>query len=157
VTITLPDDIVAAFRSVDPDLSRAIVRLAEASGSKIVPRRPVELSHYGHSAVIVLEPTKILERLQGVQLVPLPDGRALISLDEGTGVAEFEVRVRDTLAAGSASPDERTALEALGDILREARRSRSVTIRQRNIIVLESQSARHTTKTGREPVRSKER
>ena len=29
-------------------------------------------------------------------------------------------------------------LDALGDILREARRSRSVNIRQRNIIVLES-------------------
>jgi hypothetical protein len=66
VTITLPDDIVAAFRSLDPDLSRAIVHLAE-----------------------------------------------------------FEVRVRDTLAAGTSSPGDRTALEALGEILREARRSRS--------------------------------
>jgi len=100
VTITLPDDVVEAFRSFDPDLSRAIVRLAESSGSKLVPQRPVELSRYGHSAVIVLEPNKILERLQGVQLVPLPDGRFLISLNEDTGVAEFEVRVRDALAEG---------------------------------------------------------
>jgi hypothetical protein len=157
VTITLPDDIVAAFRSLDPDLSRAIVRLAESSHSKLVPRRPVELSRFGDSAVIVLEPSKVLERLQGVQLVPLPDGRALISLDEETGVAEFEVRVRDTLAAGTSLPEERTALEALGEILREARRSRNISIRQRNIIVLESRNARHSSGTRRGPARFKER
>jgi hypothetical protein len=157
VTITLPDDVVAALRSLEPDLSRAIVRLAELSGSKLKPRPPVELSHYGHSAVIVLETNKSLERLPGVQLVPLPDGRFLISLDEDTGVAEFEVQVRDTLAAGTTLPGERSALEALGDILREARRSRSVNIRQRNIIVLESRTASPHTKTGRGPTRSKER
>lgn len=89
VTITLPDDVVTSFRAVDPDLSRAIVH---ASG--IVAARgagpSVALSRYGSSAVIVIAPNRLLEELPGVALVPLPDGRALISLHKDTSVAEFE-------------------------------------------------------------------
>ena len=140
VTITLPDDIVRALRIVDPDLSRAIVRLAEKAGTALVPRPPVELTHYGHSAVIVVTPKKAIERLAGVALVPLPDGRALISLDRQTGVAEFEVRVRDALDIDGVPASERAVLEALGDILRAARQSRKVSLCERSIIVLESRS-----------------
>ena len=57
----------------------------------------MELTHYGRSAVIVLKPNKAVARLPGVALVPLPDGRALISLDKDTGIAEFEVLVRDAM------------------------------------------------------------
>jgi hypothetical protein len=141
VTITLPDDVVRALRTVDPDLSRAIVRLAEKSGTALVPRPPVELTHYGHSAVIVVASGKAIGRLAGVELVPLPDGRALISLDSKTGVAEFEVLVRDALDMGGVPASERVVLEALGDILRAARRSRKVSLHQRSIIVLESRNS----------------
>jgi hypothetical protein len=140
VTITLPDDVVHALRAVDPDLSRAIVRLAENSGASAVPRPPVELTQYGHSAVIVVTPTKAIRRLAGVALVPLPDGRALISLDQQIGVAEFEVMVGDALDGDGVVPSERAVLESLRDILREARRSRRVRLRERSIIVLESRS-----------------
>ena len=140
VTITLPDDVVRALRAVDQDLSRAIVRLAEKAGAALVPRPPVELTRYGHSAVIVVTPKKAIERLTGVALVPLPDGRALISLDPHVGVAEFEVMVRDALDTDGVPAPERAVLEALGDILRAARRSRKVSLRERSIIVLESRS-----------------
>ncbi len=138
VTITLPDDVVEAFRAVDPDLSRAIVRVAETEGPKMTPRPDVELTHYGHSAVIVLKPSSAVERLPGVALVPLPDGRALISLDQDKGIAEFDVLVRDALEAGMTSPADRATLQQLGDILRSARRSRRVRLSQRSIIVLET-------------------
>jgi hypothetical protein len=140
VTITLPDDVVQSLRVVDPDLSRAIVRLAERSRGSIVARPPVELTHYGHSAVIVVTPIKAIRRLAGVALVPLPDGRALISLDQQVGVAEFEVMVGDALDADGVPPPERAVLESLRDILREARRSRRIRLRERSIIVLESRS-----------------
>ena len=140
VTITLPDDVVRALRAVDPDLSRAIVRLAEKSSGAIAPRPPVELTHYGHSAVIVVTPIKAIKRLAGVALVPLPDGRALISLDQQIGVAELEVMVGDAMDADGVSPPERAVLESLLDILREARRSRRVRLHERSIIVLESRS-----------------
>jgi hypothetical protein len=142
VTITLPDDIVAAFRAIDPDLSRAIVHVAEAAGAKLVPRPAVELTRYGHSAVIVLKPNKAIEQLPGVALVPLPDGRALISLDKDKGIAEFEVLVRDALDSDATPPADRAMLQQLGDILRSARGSRQVRLRQRNIIVLETTTRR---------------
>ncbi len=142
VTITLPDDVVAAFRAVDRDLSRAIVHVAETAGPRMSPRPDVELTHYGHSAVIVLKPSKAVARLPGVALVPLPDGRALISLDADTGIAEFEVRVRDALDGAPASHADRATLQQLGDILRTARHSRRVKLSQRNIIVLETTARR---------------
>jgi hypothetical protein len=101
----------------------------------------VELARYGRHAVIVVAPNKSIERIDGVALVPLPDGRALISLDKDTGVAEFEVLVRDALDSDSTSPSDRSSLQLLGDILRSARRSRKVQLSQRNIIVLEETDA----------------
>jgi hypothetical protein len=151
VTITLPDDVVEAFRAVDPDLSRAIVRVAETAGPKMAPRPDVELTHYGHSAVIVLKPSRAVERLAGVALVPLPDGRALISLDKDKGIAEFEVLVRDALDGDVASPADRATLQQLGDILRSARRSRRVKLSQRSIIVLETSNGRPAGGRGAAP------
>jgi hypothetical protein len=148
VTITLPDDVVAAFRAVDRDLSRAIVHVAETAGPKMVPRPDVELTRYGHSAVIVVKPFKAVERLSGVALVPLPDGRALISLDRDQGIAEFEILVRDALDARETSPADRATLQQLGDILRSARRSRRVRLSQRNIIVLETSTGQPAVERG---------
>jgi hypothetical protein len=142
VTITLPDDVVRALRALDPDLSRAIVRLTETSGSSLVHRPLVELTRYGRSAVIVVAPRKAIARLSGVALIPLPDGRALISLDRQVGVAEFEVMVRDALDTDGLPPLDRAVLKGLGDILRAARRSRTLELRERSIIVLESGSPR---------------
>jgi len=137
VTVTLPDDVVTAFRAVDPDLSRAIVHLSETAGVR--PEGPaVALSRYGHRAVIVLTPNRAIERLDGVALVPLPDGRALVSLESGTSIAEFEVLVRDALDGDSVTPDERASLQLLGDLLRSARRSRNVRLSERSIIVFET-------------------
>jgi len=72
VTITLPDDVVQALRAVDPDLSRAIVRLTETSRASLVPRPPVELTHYGHSAVIVVTPKKVRFGLKDVVMAAPP-------------------------------------------------------------------------------------
>src|SRR6266545_1683935 len=98
VTITLPEDVLARLRAVDADLGRAIVRLVERPGatdSAIL--RPAELSAYGSHAVIVVKPAKALKRLPGVQLVPVGDGRALISLDRPLAIAQLELAVRDAL------------------------------------------------------------
>jgi hypothetical protein len=137
VTVTLPDDVVTAFRAVDPDLSRAIVHVSETARARL-NGPAVALSRYGHSAVIVLTPNKAIESLPGVALVPLPDGRALISLDQDTGIAEFEVRVRDALDSGATPEPDRTSLQLLGDLLRSARRSRNIRLSERSIIVFET-------------------
>ena len=154
VTVTLPDDVVTAFRAVDSDLSRAIVHLSETASVRS-EGPAVALSRYGQSAVIVLTPNRAIEQLPGVALVPLPDGRALISLDRDTSVAEFEVMVRDALDGDGNTPDERTSLQLLGDLLRSARRSRNVRLSERSIIVFDTIETRQSRRPAAKSVRRK--
>ena len=114
----------------------------------------VALSRFGHSAVIMLTPNRAIEQLPGVALVPLPDGRALISLDQQTSVAEFEVLVRDALESDANSPEERASLQLLGDLLRSARRSRNVRLSERSNIVYET-TARPSSRPRAKTVRRK--
>jgi hypothetical protein len=142
VTLTLPDDVIAGLSAVDNDLSRAVVRLSQPLLIDVVVRPPAELSKYGHSAVIVIKPLPALDRMPGVSLVPLPDGRALISLDEAMSVHEFELKLSDAIDVGTdLEAWERSAMSSIREILKSARQSKAITVHQRSIIVL--QSTRH--------------
>ena len=142
VTLTLPDDVITALTGVDSDLSRAVVRLSQPLLKDVVIRPPAELSKYGDSAVIVTRRLPALNRMPGVSLVPLPDGRALISLDEAMSVHEFELKLSDAIDAGAdLEPWERAAMSSIREILKSARQSKAITVYQRCIIVL--QSTRH--------------
>src|SRR2546428_181156 len=81
VTVTLPVDVLARLGAVDTDLGRAIVALAERHAKpRARPVRRAEITTYGNHAVIIVNPARELKRLPGVQLVPIGNGRALISL-----------------------------------------------------------------------------
>lgn len=148
VTLTLPEDVIGRLQTIDADLGRAVVSVAE-KGKRRYPRtKPAELATYGSHAVILVMPIKSLKRLPGVQLVPVGNGRALISLDPPESVAEFELYVRDVLDRPDLGAAERTTLEALTAILREARQSPRVAIKKRTIIVLEAKRERRA-RTGR--------
>jgi hypothetical protein len=143
VSITLPEDVLVRLIALDPDLGSAIVRLVERKGR---PReraaRLAEVAAYGSHAVIVVNAAKMLKRVPGVQLVPIGNGRALISLEHPHSIAQFELNLRDAAAFGQMSSAERQTLEAVSEILQEARRSRSVTVAERTIIVLEAKRQR---------------
>jgi hypothetical protein len=139
VTLTLPEDVICALERVDDDLGRAVVRVSQPLVSGTPLPAGAELSNYGQSAVIVVRPIAALNRLPGVMLVPMPDGRALISLDDSMNVHEFELHLRDLLAEDRTLPPEtRSTLEEIGRILKAARRTLGVTLQQRRIIVLHS-------------------
>ena len=143
VTVTLPEDVLARLSSVDTDLGRAIVRVAERNGKpRVRAIRPAELATYGNHAVIVVNPAKALKRLAGVQLVPIGNGRALISLDRPHSIPQLELSVRDAIEGGDMRRGERETLEAIAEILQKARRARGVTLEERTIIVLESKRRR---------------
>ena len=135
VTLTLPDDVLAALHAIDSDLSRAVVRAAQLFIPD-PPRPPAELTMFGDRAVIVVPPNLRLKERTGVELIPLSDGRALICLDDGLSIAEIELRLRDALADPSFDRSDRAVFEALADILSSARRADGVTVRRRSIIVL---------------------
>jgi hypothetical protein len=143
LTVTLPEDVLDTLGAVDADLGRAIVTLTERRrGPHARAVRPAELASYGSHAVIIVNPAKALKRLAGVQLVPLGNGRALISMAHPHSIPELELSVRDELERGQVNERERRTLEAIIDILQQARRSRGVTLEERTIIVLETKRQR---------------
>lgn len=145
VTLTLPEDIIAALNALDEDLSRAVVRLAQPLAADVVPRAPAELSRYGDRAVIVVRRVAALRKIAGVTLIPLPDGRALISL-ERMSVHEFELRLRDVIADDLTDAGDRTVLTSIAEILASARHSKRIAVVSRSIIVLQSTGRRRGPK-----------
>lgn len=137
ITLTLPKDVIAALAAVDDDLSRAVVRLTQPLVADVVPKPSAELTRYGDGAVIVITPVEALKRIPGVSLVPLPDGRALISLEGHLAPPDFELKVRDVLDDGNdIDSRDRSVLTSVVEILKSARQTRGVGVHQRSIIVL---------------------
>jgi hypothetical protein len=137
VTVTLPEDVLAALTSIDGDLARAIVRLAQPVLADR-PRPPAELATFGRHSVIVVQPSRTLERRTGVELIHLPDGRALISFDQTRTIAALELLIRDSLEDADLPEADRRIFDAIDGILHTARRSDRVAMLQRNVIVLET-------------------
>lgn len=145
VTVTLPEDILAKLSTVDPDLGRAIVAMVEG-GVVSEPHaiRPAELASYGKQAVIVVTPLRALKRLPGVRLVPVANGRCLISLDHQYSISRLELEIRDAIERGHTDKTEHEALEAIADILRRARGSADLSLEERTIVVLEAKRSRRS-------------
>jgi hypothetical protein len=137
VTLTLPIHTIDALTAVDEDLGRAIVRLAPQGGATAAAN-PAALTRFGRHAVIVVNPTRALAARIGVELIPLPDGRAIISFARSTTPAELELLLEDALDDRDLEPGDRDTFEAILAIIREARRSADVSLLQRSILVLES-------------------
>jgi hypothetical protein len=136
ITLTLPETVIDALERIDRDVSRAVVRVTQPEIRK-APHAAAELATFGSRAVIVVNPTRTLERLIGVMLVPLSDGRALISFDETMTPARIELKIEDALEDDSLPASDTEVLASIRELLKDARRSASVTLSQRNIIVLE--------------------
>ncbi|HUR34288.1 MAG TPA: hypothetical protein VM032_10875 [Vicinamibacterales bacterium] len=136
VTLTLPEHVIKALEDIDHDLSRAVVRLTQPQLAK-QPHPPAELVSFGSRAVIVVRPTKTLEQRTGVLLVPLSDGRALISFDDSMTAARLELRIQDVLDEHALPEEDARIFESIGSVLKDARRSSSVSLRRQSIMVLE--------------------
>jgi hypothetical protein len=137
VTLTLPEPVLEALAALDGDVGRAIVRLAQPMLGKR-PHPPAELATFGRHSVIVVTPTRTLERRIGVDLLHLPDGRALIAFDEPTTIAGLELLIKDTLEDATLPAADREVFAAIAAILKSARRANGVVLLQKNVIVLET-------------------
>jgi hypothetical protein len=137
VTLTLPDTVIQRLSNLHEDLSRAVVGLVQRLNPAST-KKPAELMVFGSRAVITIRPTTSLESRAGVQLVPMPDGRALISFDSPRSLAELELTINDALDDPALTREDRHVYEGIYTILKDARRSRTVSVQRRNIIVLES-------------------
>jgi len=146
ITLTLPEDTLEALAGLDPDIGRAIVRLARGLAGD--SRHPgVELTTFGSRAVIVVSPTKTLRGLRGVELVPFVDGRFLIALDDGMSEPQLELAVREALDGDTVPETERALLERLAAMLQEARHAGTLVLRR--IMVLHATAAVPATRRSR--------
>ena len=93
----------------------------------------------------MVNPTPTLAKRTGVELIPLPDGRALIAFDRPTTIAALELMIADALDDPRLATGDAATFRAVAEILKSARRSDDVVLHQRNIIVLESR--RRQTRT----------
>jgi hypothetical protein len=140
ITVTLPEDAITTLMALNLDIGRAIVQLCETHASQLSRALPppVELSTYGGTgALILIAPVGTLKRVPGVELIPLTDGRALISLDDSKTLQTLELHVRDALELDMLSDEDRAALTGLADVLRGSRRGDALSLRTRTIIVIE--------------------
>ena len=142
VTVTLPEDVLTRLAGIDTDLARAIVALVERRRADMRAVKPAEISSYGSHAVIIVTPVQALKRIGGVQLVPIGNGRALISLERTQSIPGFELELVDALARGPVSELERQTLGAIVEILRQTRRSRRSVLEARTIIVFQTKRQR---------------
>lgn len=140
MTLTLPEHVLEALATLDPDVSRAIVRLAQPMLAAR-PHPPAELATFGRHSVIVVNPSRTLEKRTGVELLHMPDGRALISFDQPMTTAGLELLIEDALEDKSLPSPDREIFGAIGAILKTARRSASVVLLQRTVIVLKTRRA----------------
>ena len=149
MTVTLPEDVLARLGAIDPDLGRAIVDIVEGTRKRRARAAgPAEIATYGTRSVIIVTPVRALKRLAGVQLVPVGNGRALISLDRSHSIARLELEIRDAIEHDAVSGRDKATLEAVAEILSRARRSRRIVLEERSIIVLDATRARRTAVTG---------
>jgi hypothetical protein len=102
------------------------------------PHPPAEVATFGRRGVIDVNPSRTLEERTAILLVPLTDGRALISFDESMTIARLELRIQDALDDPKLPTEDARIFKSIEDILKTARRSGNVTLQQRHIIVLES-------------------
>lgn len=135
VTFTLPDDVLAWLASLHPDPAWAIVKLHEQASRRA--RKPIalaELVQLPHRRALIMVNAEVLSHLPNVSIIPLSDGRGLLALEAGRGVADLEIAVIDRLDAPRIPEPEREALVALREKLREWRQQ-GVRFESRAIIV----------------------
>jgi hypothetical protein len=134
VTLTLPNDVLDWLKTLHADPAWAIVKLHEQTNRR---RRPVELAELvrlPEGRALILVNAQALSHIPGVAVIPMSDGRGLLALESGRGVADLELAVIDRLETPRLQATERQALTALRDKPREWRQQ-GVGFESRSIIV----------------------
>ena len=132
---------VGAFGAITSALTESLPDKSEKKGDNNVDMI------IGGQAVIVVTPSRSLERQTGASLLHLPDGRAIISFDRSMTIAQLELTIADALEARTLAPADRQVFQGVADILRAARRSSDTTLSQRQIIVVESRGRRRSRRS----------
>ncbi|MGE0362159.1 MAG: hypothetical protein AB7H93_11485 [Vicinamibacterales bacterium] len=147
LTISLPADVVAWLRRLDPDPAWAIVSLYERATKKTIAgqARTAELVQLPGKRALILVRPDVFAGLHGVSVVPLSDGRGFLALEAGRGVADLEVAVMDRLDAPALGAEQRAALTEVRSLLR-GWRQQGLQFVSRSILVVEQRTVGQPTR-----------
>ena len=123
VTVTLPEDTLNRLASVDADRARAIVKVTDAAMAA-ASKEPIEVVGVGQGlGIIVVGPSQLLKRIEGLRLVEVAPMRFLLTIPLGTSIDSIEVAVIDAVESATGCEEaERTLLMRLRELIRNLRR-----------------------------------
>lgn len=139
ISLTLPSDVITWLQAIDEDLAWALVKVFERSTKNRTKQVEIaELVRFpGDAALIVVRP-ELFASLPGVSLIQIAEGRALLALEHGKGVADLELFVLDRLEDQKLNATEKYALEQLRAMLK-GWRQQGIRFESRSIIVARRQ------------------
>jgi hypothetical protein len=109
VTMTLPERILDQLAEVDPDRTRAVVKVTEAVvGTGKGRFKPVELIEMSPGkSLIVVGPSKVLKKIPWIKLIEIAPARYILTVPSGTPIEALEVALRDISQELELSKNER--------------------------------------------------
>lgn len=127
VTMTLPLRILDELAEIDPDRTRAVVKITEAAaGSDSRRSLTVELVEMALGrSLIVVGPSKALKQIPWLKLIEIAPARHLLTIPTGTPIEALEVALRDWLHDPKPpnDPRENAIVQELLDLIGQQRRT----------------------------------
>jgi hypothetical protein len=147
LTVSLPADVVAWLKQLDPDPAWAIVALFEKAQRRTAagPRRTADLVQLPGKRALILVRPDAFNGLDGVSVIPLSDGRGFLALEAGRGMADLELAVVDRLERPTLPATQRVSLIEVRQLLREWRQQ-GLRFESRSILVVEQQGVGQRTR-----------
>jgi hypothetical protein len=128
VTMTLPKRILDQLAQIDPDRTRAVVKVTEAvSGARQGVFKPVELVEMAPGqSLIVVGPSQALKQIPWLATIEITPARYLLAIPSGTPIEALEVALRDLYNDPALKNNERECaiLLELLNLIGQQRRSR---------------------------------
>jgi hypothetical protein len=128
VTMTLPERILDQLAQIDPDRTRAVVKVTEAvSGKGEGAFKPVELVEMApQQSLIVVGPSRALKKIPWLTTIEITPARYLLAIPSGTPIEALEVALRDLSNDHDLKNDEHecTILLELLNVIGLTRRTR---------------------------------
>lgn len=142
VTMTLPKRILDQLAKIDPDRTRAVVKITEAVvGAYKEHFKPLELIEMSPGkSLIVIGPSKALRKLPWIKMIEIAPARYLLTIPSGTSIEALEVALRDIIHDLESEKNglEDRILHELLELISRHRRSRRLS--KEEILVIDSVS-----------------
>jgi hypothetical protein len=126
VTMTLPERILDQLAEIDPDRSRAVVKVTEAvAGTDKKNLNPVDLVEMAPGeCLIVVSLCKALRQIPWLKMIEIAPARYLLTIPSGTPIEVLEVALRDLFHDPELQKNERenNVLQELLNLIGQQRR-----------------------------------